>query len=201
MITPALRAVDRNPAALPRASRGATRMAAEVFGDEKKPLPSPSTSRPRSRATRRRGARRPQRRRSLSRRGPFPLRWSAGCAPVAEPAAAARAWRRSRPRSGRRRDPRRSERCHAPAPASTGSTAKQDISVPVLSSVAVVAAAKRGLRSSRPSITGRRAISSVGTSSSRLTHATENHTAGRRRPPPGRRARRCRRRCRAAEWP
>ncbi len=34
-MTPALRAVDRNPAALPRASCGATRMAAEVLGDEK----------------------------------------------------------------------------------------------------------------------------------------------------------------------
>ncbi len=59
-----------------------------------------------------------------------------------------------------------------------GSTAKQDISVPVLSRVATVAAAKRGLRSSRPSITGRLAISSTGTRSRRLTQATENHTAG-----------------------
>jgi len=153
-------------------------MAAEVFGEENNPLPRPSTSRPVSSS--------------------HQASTCAATAAVANPAAArpmpAAVVRPVRPAS--LKAPPRREVAPIPTAIGTnarpatmgaapwacssqyGSRAKQDIRVPVLSNVAMVAAANRELRSKRPSMTGRLAISSVGTSRRRLTQATENQTSG-----------------------
>ena len=56
-----------------------------------------------------------------------------------------------------------------------GRIAKQDMSVPVLSRVAIVADMNLGCRKRRRSTNGRRAIISAGKSSNSAIQATENH--------------------------
>src|SRR5450755_688038 len=175
VITPVLRAAERNPAAPPSASLGAKLIAAAVLGEEKNPFPQPTMNSPTSSngqsspCVANAASTNPHAATSIP---PDVARRVFLASPIRPPA------RDVAPTPipiGRKASPAITGPMLCPCSNQYGRIAKHDISVPVLRNVAAVADTKRDLRRKRGSIIGFGAMNSAETSRSSAIQATENH--------------------------